>query len=96
MFRSFLVLIFVCFTAPALSSSFEIRDYGDSRCDMGPFKQEALKLDLTAKISGDTFGTYRLNYTKYEKNLFDARRALRQAAGHCLKDPGGKHHVRLS
>ena len=86
MFRSFLILIFVCFTAPALSSSFEMRDYGDNRCEMGPAKVADLELDLTAKIGGENFSTYNVDYSAYEENLHKAANAIRKLAGACLKD----------
>jgi len=82
----YLTIALLCFfTLPVHASSFEYRDYGDTSCEMDFFHPDELKVDLTASVKGQKFGTYSVGYSPYEENLIRARKALSNAAGQCLK-----------
>ena len=96
MLRSFFILIFVLFSVPAFSSSFEYRDYGDSKCEMRTLNPNDLNLSLVAKMTDESFDEYKSEGTSnFENNMHTVKGQLSRASGQCLKFDGDKSSCHL-
>ena len=96
MLRSFITLIFVLYSVPAFSSSFEYRDYGDSKCEMKKPKPNDLNLSLVAKMTDESFGEYKSEGTSnFENNMHRVKGELSRTSARCLTFEGDQSNCQL-
>ena len=86
MFRVCFLILTILISTSAYSSTLEYRDYGDNKCQVDKFNPEDLNVDLTAKIDGQIFGTYKAaGISTFEYNMLRAKNGLNYAVAQCLK-----------